>query len=146
MEPQGLPILISLQSSAAPDGRDAETISLLTAGELFATAGGYMLRYEEAMDENSAPTQVELLLEDHAVTLCRSGDYNVNMVFRKGQRYEGQYRTPHGSFALALYCTKISYAFDPEDGELHLHYQLNINGQFVAMHKLELYYFVKKTA
>jgi len=146
LEPQGLPILISLQSSAAPEGKDAEIVSLLTAGELFATDGGYLLRYEETIDKSYSPTQVELLLEDHAVTMCRSGDYNVNMVFRKGQRYEGQYRTPHGSFDLALFCTKISYAMDPEDGELHLHYQLNINGQFVAMHRLELYYFAKQTA
>jgi len=146
LEPQGLPILISLQSSAAPEGMHAETISLITAGELFTTDGGYLLRYEEAMDESCPPTQVELLMEDHAVTMCRSGEYDVNMVFRKGQRYEGQYRTPHGSFDLALYCTKINYTVDPEDGELHLHYQLNINGQFVAMHRLEMYFYAKKSA
>jgi uncharacterized beta-barrel protein YwiB (DUF1934 family) len=144
MEEHGVPILISIQSSAALEGEDAETISLLTAGELFPVAGGYLLRYEETMDESVQPTQVELLLEDHVATMRRSGEYDVNMVFRKGQRYEGQYHTPYGTFDLALYCTKISYAVDPEDGELHLQYQLNINGEFVAMHELELYFTVKE--
>ena len=141
---QGVPVLISLQSSSSADGEDAETISLLTAGELRKTADGHLLCYEEALDESVAPTQVELLLEGDVISMCRSGDYDANMIFRKGQRYEGQYRTPYGVFDLALFCIKAHYTINAQDGELHLQYQLDVNGQYAAMHDLALCFSVKE--
>ena len=138
MDDQAIPVLVSLQSSAAPEGEEPETISLMTAGELHKTTEGYRLRYEETLDESVPPTQVELILENGVATMHRMGDYDVNMVFRKGQRYEGQYHTPYGDMDLALYCTKVQYTVTPKEGDLRLQYQLDINGQFVAMHKLEL--------
>ena len=92
------------------------------------------------MDGGVSSTLVELTLETDIVTMRRSGEYEANMVFRKGQRYEGQYHTPFGSLDLALFCTKAVFKADSQDGEMHLQYQLDINGQFVAMHQLELVY------
>ena len=138
MENRGIPVLVSLQSSASPEGEDPETISLITSGKLWETTDGYRLQYEETLDESVPPTQVELVLESGVAAMHRMGDYDVNMVFCKGQRYEGQYHTPYGSMDLALYCTKVQYSVTEQEGDLRLQYQLDINGQFVAMHRLEL--------
>ena len=151
MEHSAIPVLISLQSSAPAEGEAPEVISLITTGDLQKTDNGYLLGYEETLDDDSlVSTRVELLLEkDEAtrkdvVTMQRTGEYDVNMVFRKGQRYEGQYHTPFGDFDLALFCTKVGYRVDDVGGELHLQYQLDMNGQYVAMHTLELQFCVKE--
>ena len=56
------------------------------------------------------------------------------MVFQKGRRYESQYHTPYGTLDMALYCTRASFAQDLEGGELALQYQLDVSGQYAAMH------------
>ena len=145
MGQKGIPVLVSLQSMASVEGEESETISLITMGELVSMPAGYQLRYEETLDESLSATQVELTLENDVATMCRSGDYEVNMVFRKGHRYEGQYHTPHGTFDLALFCTKINSVADGPEGELYLQYQLDINGQFVAVHQMELHFSPKET-
>ncbi len=144
MTQNGTPVLISLNASASLDGQENDVMSLLTSGELWDENGGYRLVYEESLDESAAPTRVELFLQEGVVTMHRYGDYEANMVFQKGQRYEGQYITPYGIMDLAIFCTKAIYAISPQGGELKLQYQLDINGQFVAMHVMELCFAVKK--
>ena len=144
MAQESISVLVSLQSSASSDGEPPEIVSLLTSGELAKTDTGYLLRYEETLDGSDTATHVELTLEDGGITMRRSGDFDVNMVFRKGQRYEGQYRTPYGSLGLALFCTQVDYTVEQPAGELFLQYQLDINGQFVAMHELTLCFSAKE--
>lgn len=145
MQQKGSPVLISLNASATADGGETDAISLLTSGELSKEEDGYLLCYEEALDESSAPTKVKLLMQTDVITMHRSGDYEANMVFRKGQRYEGQYNTPYGSMDLALFCTRATYTVDEHGGELKLQYQLDINGQYIAMHEMELCFAVRES-
>ena len=140
MEEQIIPVLVSLQAIATSNGDEPEVLSLMTAGELQKTSNGYTLRYEETMHEGTTPTLVELTLEKGVINMRRKGEYEVNMVFQKGQRYEGQYHTPFGTLDLALFSTKADFKTDEQDGEIRLQYQLDINGQFVAVHQLELFY------
>jgi uncharacterized beta-barrel protein YwiB (DUF1934 family) len=142
LKAKGKPVLVSLNASAAADGREPEAMSLLTSGEFWEKKDGYLLRYQEQLDDSS-PTMVEFCLQSDAVTMRRSGDYEADMIFRKGQRYEGQYNTPFGALGLGLFCTQIKCAVDSQGGELHLQYQLDINRQFVAVHEMELSFSVK---
>ena len=77
-------------------------------------------------------------MENECVTLNRGGAYETQMVFRLGCRYEGQYHTPYGDMDLALYCTRLGYDLGDDGGSLELSYQLDLNGQFAAMHEMEL--------
>ncbi len=139
------PILLSLQATASLEGDPSEAMQLLTSGELETLPDGYVLRYEETLDEDAPPTQVQLSLQKGVVSMLRHGAYETNMVFRKGQRYESQYLTPQGAMELAIFPTKVDFQVDPQGGKLRLQYQLDLNGQFAAMHDLDLRFAVKQS-
>ncbi|MDD3214265.1 MAG: DUF1934 domain-containing protein, partial [Eubacteriales bacterium] len=90
------------------------------------------------------PQKIELRISPDSVIMSRKGAFNANMVFMKGQRYESQYQTPYGVLDMALFCTKAEYSSDEEGGELQLQYQLDLSGQFAAMHDMKLHWMRKK--
>jgi len=97
-----------------------------------------VLTYEEVLDEALPPQPITITLEDDTLMMERGGDYATQMIFRRGQRYEGQYDTPFGSMDLALFCTRLKTRLDEEGGEISLHYQMDLNGQFAAAHEMEI--------
>ena len=141
---KGIPILISLDAQSTTDGQPEDTMRLVTTGELFETPDEVMIRYEESLDENEPPQQIEMSVHNHVITMNRKGTYDANMVFQKGQRYESQYHTPFGDLDMALYCTRASYTADREGGEISLQYQLDLSGQFAAVHDMRLHFMRKR--
>lgn len=130
-------MLVSLQAVARRDDAE-EPITLLTSGRLTLEDGRSVLTYEEVLDEALPPQPVTVTLEGDTMMMERGGDYATQMVFRRGQRYEGQYETPFGSMELALFCTRLRYRLDGDGGEITLHYQMDLNGQFAAAHEMEI--------
>ena len=51
--------------------------------------------------------------------------------------YDGK-RVYQGSMDLALFCTRLKTRLDEEGGEISLHYQMDLNGQFAASHEMEI--------
>lgn len=141
---KGIPILISLDAQTNGDGEKEDVMRLITTGELFETPKETVIRYEESLDEKEPPQKIELRISPDSVIMSRKGAFNANMVFMKGQRYESQYQTPYGVLDMALFCTKAEYSSDEEGGELQLQYQLDLSGQFAAMHDMKLHWMRKK--
>ncbi|MEG0049120.1 MAG: DUF1934 domain-containing protein [Clostridia bacterium] len=133
-----IPVLISISANAHRDDDNDEPMSLLTVGEMTLDGEKTTIHYEETLDESIPAQPVEIVAFQNTVSMMRAGSYETNMVFQKGQRYEGQYHTPVGTMELAIYCTRLRYEFDEEGGELLLSYQLDLNSQFTAVHDLEL--------
>jgi uncharacterized beta-barrel protein YwiB (DUF1934 family) len=143
---KGIPILISLDAQSTADGRPEDTLRLITTGELFERADETVIRYEESLDEQEPPQKIELTMRGDIITMSRRGSIDANMVFRKGRRYESQYRTPYGEMELALFCTKASVTRVNGGGELSLQYQLDLGGQYAAMHDMKLHWMRKREA
>ena len=141
---KGIPILISLDAQSTTEGQPEDTMRLITTGELFENGNDVVIRYEESIDESEPPQKIEITVHDHVITMTRKGTFDANMVFQKGQRYESQYHTPYGDLDMALYCTRASYAADHEGGEVVLQYQLDLSGQFAAVHDMHLHFLRKK--
>ena len=53
-EAKGVPILISLDARFTTEGQEEDSMRLITTGELEKNADGYVIRYEESIDEDSA--------------------------------------------------------------------------------------------
>lgn len=138
------PVMITLTATAISDEEMPDTIQLLTSGTLTELEDGYMLAYEESLDETEPPQHVELRLTQRGVTMSRTGAYATDMVFRRGERFECLYNTPQGTLELALYCTKSVFNVGDEGGAVQLKYQLDMGGQYVAMHDLNLRFAFKK--
>lgn len=131
-------MLITIQSNARRDTEADEPVTLVTSGQLILEDQKATLRYDETLDESLPPQHVTIVLENDSLIMSRNGDYATEIVFQKGNRYEGQYATPFGSMALAVFCTRLRYELNDEGGEIFLSYQMDLNGQFAAMHQLEM--------
>ena len=111
---------------------------MLTSGEMSVGKNEIVVKYEETLDESIPPQLIELTVTKDSVTMARGGDYETSMVFVKGQRFEGQYKTPFGTVALAVYCTRLRIDLSPDGGTLSFSYQLDLNGQFASMNDMDL--------
>lgn len=138
-----IPVLVTIHSCARRDDDSEEPISLMTAGTLMLDEEKAVVSYQETLDENLPPQTVLVTVKDDTVTMIREGKYATQMVFARGQRYEGIYHTPFGEMDIAVFCTRLSYDLTEEGGEVFLVYQMDMNGQFAAMHQLHLEVMVK---
>ena len=60
-------------------------------------------------------------------------------MFRKGHRYEGSYHTPFGDLSMGIYPTQVHYNVNQDgDGEVNLRYQLDIQGRYTSVHRLDI--------
>lgn len=133
-----IPVLIAINASAYRDNSSEEPMAMLTSGTMSLNDGHAVIRYEETLDESMPPQKVEMTVDDDCVTMLRAGEYEAGMVFQKGKRFEGVYKTPFGTMALALYCTRLRTEVTREGGSVTLSYQLDLNGQFASMNDMEL--------
>ncbi len=139
------PVLLTISAFTTLDSeKQDDQIDLLTTGTWTETEGGCILHYAESVDEESPPQQVELHVEESGVTMRRGGEYETQMVFRKAQRYEGVYRTPYGDMDMAIYATRLHHRADEKGGRVSLQYQLELSGQYAAMHDMTVQYVFKE--
>ena len=131
-------MLLTIESCAHRGDDAEEPVSLITSGRLCLDGERAVLQYDETLDESLPPQHVTVTLEDGTVQVERDGDYATQLVFHKGRRYQGQYETPFGRMELAVFCTKLRYELDEDGGEIHVSYQMDLNGQFAAMHDMEI--------
>lgn len=144
--PKGVPILISLDARFTAEGQAEDSMRLITTGELEKNAEGYVIRYEESIDEDSPPHQVEIAMHKDVISMNRKGSIEADMVFEKGKRFESRYRTPYGAMDMAVFCTKAVYTVDRDGGEIALQYQLDLGNQYAAMHNMNYHFMRKKSS
>ena len=138
-------VLVTLHGASKNDlGEMEEPIRLMTTGELTATPGGYVLRYEESQTDEgdgSVMTQeILLMMQPGRVSMTRLGPFGTSMVFVKDRRFEGVYHTPYGDMDMAIFATQVNVDLGAEKGSVFLEYQLDMQGGFVSMHTLQLEY------
>lgn len=138
------PVRVTLKSSARHGEAETPVMNLRCSGQLRATSSGYMLRYTEVQkDEDTGATvaqDVILALQPDRVTMTRLGDYGTTMVFIKDRRFQGAYHTPYGDLELALFATQVNVKTGPEEGSVHLEYQLDMQGSFAAVQMIDVTY------
>lgn len=138
-----IPVLVTIHSCARRDDDSEEPISLMTTGTLRLEDDAAVLTYQELLDESIPPQTVSVTAKEDMITMQRDGEYATQMVFNRGQRYEGVYQTPYGSMDMAIFCTRLHYDLSENGGEILLVYQMDMNGQFAGMHQMHMQVMVK---
>ena len=145
MRSHSIPILLSVTGQSQQDGQQEERIHLVTTGQFCKTEQGFSLRYDETQPDSGETSHITLDMEKGSVTMVRDGSYATSMVFEKGRRFQGNYHTPMGDLEMGIYATRVQYSANEEKGDVSLQYQLDLQGQFVAMHELKVV-FVRQDA
>lgn len=138
------PVLVTLRSCARHGEEETPVMNLRCTGQLRMTASGYMLRYTEVQKDEDTGTTVSqdviLALQPDRVTMTRLGDYGTTMVFIKDRRFQGAYHTPYGDLELALFATQVNVTMTPDQGSVHLEYQLDMQGSYAAVQVIDVTY------
>ena len=135
-----IPIVLKIESSSAQNGDTPEIISLLTAGNMVISENNITILYQESLDDSQRMQSVRLTFDGNTLVMHREGDYNTDMVFRNGCRYEGIYETPFGEMEMGVFCSRLDSFLDCETGkaDFHISYQLDLNGKFIASHEMHI--------
>lgn len=132
-------VLLSVTGTAQNPQEDEDAVRLLTTGTLTGDNDAWRLNYTETQPDGSGTHEITVTLDKGVVIMQRQGEYATSMVFEKGCRFEGSYATPFGELAMGVYATQVKYQVDPQTGgEVNLQYQLDLQGQFAAMHELRI--------
>lgn len=134
-------VLLSVAGQSQADTNDQpETVRLLTTGTFTGNRDCWRIDYTETQPDDSHSHDVILTMEKGVVTMQRVGDFATSMVFEQGRRFEGSYHTPFGALDMGVYATQVKYEMDEQaqSGEVNLKYQLDLQGQYAAMHELHI--------
>ena len=133
-------VVLSITGAAQAAGQLPDEIHLVTTGLLTPLKEGFQLDYQESQPDGSEVQDIRLLMERRRVTMTRTGDYGATMVFEKGRRFESLYHTPYGDMEMAVFPTRVSVSLGEEQGNVHLQYQLDFQGQFASVNDLTVQY------
>ena len=129
---------VILSVSGTVQGEDDEGVRLMTTGMLSGGDPHWKLRYNETMPDGDTSHRVTVSLDENVVTMQRDGAFATSMVFEKGHRFEGNYSTPFGDIEMGVYPVRVDWHVNGGVGEVDLKYQLDLRGQFAAMHELSI--------
>ncbi len=145
MDMKPIPVLVTLSSYAKGEhGEKEQPIKLMCHGKLKLTADGCMLKYQEIQQDDTGATNAQDVIlniqpkDGPRVTMTRLGDYGTTMVFVKDRRFEGAYHTPYGDLALALYAMQVQCKVAEDHGNVHLEYQLDMQGSYSAVQCIDV--------
>ena len=131
-------VLVSVTGWTREERGQPEAVHLLTTGTLLRERDAWRIDYTETPPDDDVHS-VTLTMNRGVVTMERQGSFSTSMVFDQGHRFEGSYDTPYGALAMGVYPTRVRYKIDDEStGEVNLVYQLDLQGQFAAMHELRI--------
>ncbi len=131
-------LLSVIGENRTPDSDETETVRIVTVGTLSRLGDGWRLTYTESDPDGSSSQQVDITVRGGRIQMERTGDCSTTMVFEKGKRFDGSYRTPWGDLSMGIYTTQVSFSPERDKGLLKLVYQVDIQGRFTAMHDLTL--------
>ena len=143
-------VFINLLAIAKYDHMPDYPIQFMTVGKLsYANPDEALLQYVESQQDEETgeilKSDISLSLRDGRITMERKGEFANTMVFSKGQRFEGVYHTPYGEMDMAVYTKEASCKFGRSEGNIHLKYQLNIQGNYASTNELHLEYKADKS-
>lgn len=142
---QNTPVFINLLAIARYEQMPDYPIQFMTVGNLsYTNKDEAKLEYAESQQDEETgeilTSDISLSLRNGKITMERKGDFSNTMVFAKGQRFEGVYHTPYGEMDMAVFTKEAACKFGKTEGNIHLKYQLNIQGNYTSTNELHLEY------
>jgi uncharacterized beta-barrel protein YwiB (DUF1934 family) len=107
---------------------DDDQVKLITQGSYYMDGLAYVLQYDESELSGMEGTTTTVRIEDGTVIMQRAGTHNSHFVFKNGQFFQGNYKTPFGEVQVGLYPVYLDYLFEEDNGRLDLEYRMELSG------------------
>lgn len=120
-------VIIQINGCPKYEDGNEESIELTTAGRLYRKNGNYYIIYKESELTGMEGVTTTLKVEDKRITLMRNGLYPTQMIFEKGQRHFGVYRTEFGAMMVAISARDVRHSMTDSGGDLLIDYAIEID-------------------
>ncbi len=135
-----LPVLVTVIGAGNAPG---ERITLTTRGLLGEAPHGWTLQYEETEPNEMLSTTTLIECTPGQVVVHRLGAVASTVIYRAGEMFEGDYKTPAGAFRLRIYSSEVQAKRRGAVGYIRLTYQVTLStemtpGGDTAMRKLDI--------
>ena len=139
-------VLLSITGLSKTNGVPDDTIRMFTTGYLSGEGDNWKLRYSETSpDDVRDKNHITLTMANGVVTMTNSLQKGADMIFARGSRFQGVYRTPYGNMDMAVFPSVVQYHIGRDSGEINLSYQLDFDGEYASDHELHILYADKNT-
>lgn len=133
-------VRIQLQMEIEDDGLIEKSTSS-QVGKYYQKGNVDVLTFEEKTEDNQSIKSL-ITIYPEKVNIKRTGYVTMNQQFRSESVTENVYKHPHGHIHMETYTKSIRYQAleGKEEGQLHIHYTVKLNGQDERNHSLRLNY------
>ncbi|NLX83221.1 MAG: DUF1934 domain-containing protein [Clostridiales bacterium] len=133
------PVKLTVTGMAYNRNEEDEAMHMTTFGTLSGDSKRWQLKYTERRSDSDEKHDITVTMGEGVVKVARKGAFASDLVFRKGHRFEGNYNTPYGVLNMGIYPTQVEYSVNQDgDGAVNLRYQLDIQGRYTSVHKLDI--------
>ncbi len=119
-----------------------EQMEFVTEGKLYERNGATYLVYEESDFSGFPGCKTSLKLKEDTIRLKRLGKdagYGMEIEFRKGKRFFGQYETPYGMIDMEVMTTKVTNNLSKDGiGKIGVDYRVSLEGMAEGRNELNI--------
>ena len=126
MEPNVLPVMLSIRGEQYFDGIDPDATELMTEGTMTLTENGMVLAYEETALTGMEGTTTSFQIQGPQVILTRSGTVNSQMVFEEGRQHTSLYETPFGELSVDIQTSVLKHNLTERGGLMEIKYSIAV--------------------
>ena len=118
--------------------KDQNPVEVLVPGEYYCRNGIHYLKYEETVDEGSAPVMNLIRIAPDSMEVRKKGPVSSRMVFERGRKTSAEYAGPYGTIHLGIDTTALSVREGEGELEVLASYTLDMDGAFASDCSLQI--------
>lgn len=127
IEQEKLPVLLSIRGEQYYDDSDADSMELVTEGDMALTEDGMVLSYRETELTGMEGTTTTFEVKGPQVILTRSGAVNSQMIFEEGRRHTSLYETPFGELTVDIQTSLLKHTLSQRGGVMEIKYSIAVD-------------------
>lgn len=125
-------VMIHIKGTQYDESGGQAPIEVITRGTYYEKNNKNYVIYEEIVVDTGGSTKNTLKFSDDEVSLKRTGDSNVQMIFSPNSKTVSNYRTPFGNLAIGIDTNEIVFNENDRKMTLDVKYALDVNYEFLA--------------
>ena len=126
IEPNRVPVIITVRGEQYYDGADPDVTELMTEGYLSEEENGLSVSYEETDLTGMEGTTTTFTVRGQQAILTRTGTVNSQMVFEEGRQHTSLYETPFGELSVDIQTSVLKHNLTERGGLMEIKYSIAV--------------------
>ncbi|MDY3280906.1 DUF1934 domain-containing protein [Dysosmobacter sp.] len=126
IEPNRVPVIITVRGEQYYDGADPDVTELMTEGYLTEGEDGLSFSYQETDLTGMEGTTTTFTVQGRQAILTRTGTVNSQMVFEEGKQHTSLYGTLFGSLTVDIQTSRLRHNLTARGGILEIRFTIAV--------------------